>query len=79
MSQLLTPMRIEESSWIIEMTPEMTRLVKVAEGSHLVLHLSEGTVEAEILPPAPPEIDEFVKRIAEKHRDAFEEMKRLGD
>ena len=79
MSELLTPTQVEENSWVIEMTPEIARQVKVEEGSYLVFHISEGKVSAEILPPASPEIDEFVRRISEKHREAFAEMKRLGD
>lgn len=78
MPKTLTPNEVD-NGWVITMTPEMARLAGVAEGSQIVFYISEGNVSAEILPPAPPEIDEFVQRMAEKHGDAFTEMKRLGD
>jgi hypothetical protein len=37
-----------------------------------------GGIEVEILPPASKEIKDAVRRILDKHEDAFEEMKRLG-
>lgn len=78
MPKSLTPTE-DESGWVITMTPEMARLAGVVEGSQIIFYVSQGNVSAEILPPAPPELDEFAQRIAEKHRDAFTEMKRLGD
>ena len=75
MPKALTPTETD-NGWVITMTPEMARLASVAEGSQIVFYISEGNVSAEILPPAPPEIDQFVERMVEKHRDAFEEMKR---
>lgn len=79
MSKSLTPVEADKQGWVISMTPEMARLAHVSEGSYIVFYLSEGTVSAEILPPASPEIEDFVRRIAEKNSDAFSEMKRLGD
>lgn len=78
MSGSLTPTRAE-SGWVIVMTPEMSRQAGVAENSLIVLHLAEGKVSAEILPPATTEMKESVRQISEKFREAFEEMKRLGD
>lgn len=78
MPKALSPTEAD-NGWVVTMTPEMARLASVPEGSQIVFYVSEGKVSAEILPPAPPEIDEFVKRMVEKHRDTFEEMKRLGD
>ena len=78
MSGLLTPTKTEYG-WVLVMTPEMSRQAGVAENSLLVLHLGEGKASAEILPPATPEMKESVRQISEKFREAFEEMKRLGD
>jgi hypothetical protein len=78
MSSLLTPTKTERG-WVITMTREMSRQAGVADDSLIILHLDEGTVAAEILPPATPEMKEDVRRISEKFREAFEEMKRLGD
>ncbi|HZS08489.1 MAG TPA: hypothetical protein VFD58_26885 [Blastocatellia bacterium] len=51
----------------------------MAENSLIVLHLDEGKVTAEILPPATLEMKQSVRQISEKFREAFEEMKRPGD
>lgn len=79
MSTTLIPIKTQYDSWIIEMTPEMAQAAHVPEGSYIVFQLSEGKVLAEILPPASPEIERFVQKIGEKYKDAFAEMKRLGD
>jgi hypothetical protein len=44
-----------------------------------VLHPKQGGIEVEILPPASNEIKDAARRILDKHEDAFDEMKRLGD
>jgi hypothetical protein len=61
------------------MTPEMAREAGVAEGSYLVFYLNEGHVSAEIFPPATEEMKRGVRESIEKFKDAFAEMKRLGD
>jgi hypothetical protein len=79
MSDTLMPTKTQYDSWVIEMTPEMAHVAHVPEGSYIIFTLAEGKVSAEILPPASPEVVEFVQRISEKHREAFAEIKRLGD
>ena len=79
MSHSLTHIKPEGDGWVITMTPEMARGAGVAEGSHIAFYLSDGAVAAEILPPASPELRAEVRRVADKFRDAFAEMKRLGD
>jgi hypothetical protein len=79
MSRSLTNVEPEGGGWVIAMTPEMTRAAGVAEGSYVVLYLKEGSVTAEILPPATEEMKESVRRFAERNADFLEEMKRLGD
>ena len=78
MSELLTPQK-SERGWVIAMTPEMAHDAGVAEGSYLVFYLNEGHVSAEIFPPATEEIKQGVQESIDKFRDAFAEMKRLGD
>jgi hypothetical protein len=78
MSQLIH-IKPDSDSRVITMTPEMVRAAGVAEGSHIALYLSDGAVATEILPPASPELRAEVHRITDKFRDAFVEMKRLGD
>ena len=78
MSYLVTP-TISENGRVVEMTPEMTSAAGVAEGSLVVLYLSNGAVSAEILPPPSEDITRSVRESVDKFRDAFAEKKRLGD
>ncbi|MCI0487319.1 MAG: hypothetical protein L0229_12055 [Blastocatellia bacterium] len=78
MSGLLTPQKTDRG-WIVEVPPEMAETLGVAEGSLVALYAKEGTIEVEILPPPSPELKERVRQIHEKFKEAFEEMKRLGD
>jgi len=78
MSDLLTPQKTERG-WVIPMTPEMAREAAAAEGSLLVVYLSQEGVSAEVLPPATDEVKESVRQSVEKFGRAFDEMKRLGD
>lgn len=78
MTELLTP-RKTELSWAVELPPEMAGALGVAQGSLIVLHAKDGRVETEILSPPSPEFAERVQYILEKHKETFEELKRLGD
>ena len=78
MSSELMPHKAGDS-WVIEIPDEMARAMGVASGSIAVLHATQGTIEVEVLPPPSPELDESVRRIHGKYKDAFEEMRRLGD
>lgn len=61
------------------MTTEMAREADVAEGSVLVIYLSQTGVSAEVLPPATDDVKDSVQQSLGKFGDAFAEMKRLGD
>lgn len=78
MSSELMPHKAGDS-WVIEIPDEMAQAMGVSLGSVAVLHSMQGTIEVEVLPPPSPELDESVRRIYDKYKDAFEEMKRLGD
>ena len=78
MSDLLTPQR-SDLGWVIYIPPEMAQAMGVAEGSLAVLHTKAGRFEVEILPPPSAELKQSVRRVHDKFKDAFEEMKRLGD
>jgi hypothetical protein len=65
--------------WVIEVPAEVARALGVAEGSFAVLTTKEGRLEVEILPSPTPELIESVRETCEEFKDAFEEMKRLGD
>lgn len=79
MTKSLTPVETDNEGWVVSMTPEMARAAAVAEGSVIAFYLSDGAVAAEIIPPISPELRADVRRIADEFRDAFAEMKRLGD
>ncbi len=79
MPDSLTPVKSEDEGWVITMSPEMARAAGVAEGSLVAFYFRDGAVAAEILPPASDELRADVRRIADKFRDAFAEMKRRGD
>jgi hypothetical protein len=77
MSGLLTPQQTEDG-WVVEMPAEMARTLGVAEGSLAVLHVEAGKIEVEVLTPSP-EMEQAARRLHDKYRDAFAELKRLGD
>lgn len=78
MSSILTP-RKTDLGWAVEIPPEIAQALGIAEGSLAVLSPRDGKLEAEILPPPSPELKESVRQIYEQYKEAFEEMKRLGD
>lgn len=75
----LTQITPKDEGWVIQMTLEMARAARVPEGSYIMLYVKEGSVTAEILPPATAELKESVRRFVERNADFLEEMKRLGD
>lgn len=79
MGQHLTHAESEGGGWVIAMTPEMARAARVAEGFYIVLYVEEGSVTAEILPPATEEIRESMRRFAERNAEFLAEMKGIGD
>ena len=78
MSGALTPQKTD-LGWVIEIPKEMAQAMGVAEGSLVVLYAKTGGLEVEILPPPSPELIESVRETYEEFKEAFEEMKRLGD
>ena len=64
--------------WVVDVPDEIAQALGVAEGSIAVLHANEGRLDVEILPPSK-QLVESVRRTHEKFKEAFDEMKRLGD
>lgn len=79
MAETQTLNKTEQASWLIEMPSHVANAIGVEEGSRLILQVRDGNISVELLPPASPEIKERAQRIAEKFKDAFAEMKRVGD
>lgn len=65
-------------SWTVEIPPEIIEAQGLAEGSLAVLTVRDGKIESEIT-SSSPELKEISKRILEKRREVYEELKRLGD
>ncbi|MDX6531177.1 MAG: hypothetical protein QOH41_3467 [Blastocatellia bacterium] len=78
MAALLTNIQPTDTGWVIDMTPEMVRVAGVEPGSVIVFYLQDGTVAADILPPAGDKLRDEVHGIAAEFTDAFAEMKRRG-
>jgi hypothetical protein len=78
MGSINTPIKTEQG-WVVDIPTEIASSLGVAEGSIVVLHAKDGNLETEILPPPSPELVQSSRRIYEKYKDAFAEMKRRGD
>lgn len=68
-----------DKGWIIELPEDFTETLGVEKGSMAVLYASDGKIETDIVPPPSQRLKDISKRISTKYREAFEEMKRLGD
>ena len=68
-----------QRGWIIELPRDFTEEAGIAENSIGILQMSHGKIEVEVLPPPSPELEKSIDRIHEKYKDAFAEMKRIGD
>jgi hypothetical protein len=65
--------------WVIEVPAEIAGALQVAQGSFAVLSAKDGRLEVEIIPPPSPELIESVRETCEQFKEAFDELKRLGD
>jgi len=68
-----------ELGWVIEVPAEIARELGAAEGSFALLRTRDGHLEVEIIPPPTPELVKSVQETHDEFKDAFDEMKRLGD
>jgi len=71
--------RGREPGWFIEMPSEMANATAVAKGSFIAVYAKMGCLSVEIMPPPSPDLEVAARRIFEKYKDVFEELKRLGD
>ena len=65
-------------SWTVKIPPEIIEAQGLAEDSLAVLTVNKGKIEGEIA-TLLPQLKEISKRILEKNREVYEELKRLGD
>jgi hypothetical protein len=68
-----------DQGWIIRIPDDMAPIMGVVRGSVGVLHPTAGGLNVEILPPLEQEMRASVLQGCEELREAFEELKRLGD
>ena len=78
MTSITIPQK-NDLGWVIDVPKEIADALGIAEGSIALLHVKEGCLELEILPPPSKELVESVRQTYEQFKDAFDEMKRLGD
>lgn len=78
MSSTIIP-RKTDLGWVVDVPDEIAQALGVPQGSIAILHPNEGHLEVEILPPPSEELVKSVRRTAERFKEAFDEMKRLGD
>ena len=67
------------ASWLVEIPPIIIEELDLEEGSRIALTINNGEIKGDILPPMSVETKKEVRRILDKYRETFEEMKRLGD
>jgi hypothetical protein len=65
-------------SWTVEIPPEIIRAQGLAEGSLATFTVKDGKIAGEIITPSL-KLKEISKRILEKNREVYEELKRIGD
>lgn len=65
--------------WAVDVPSEIAQALGVADGSIALLYANEGRLEVEILPPPSKELVESVRQTHEQFKEAFDELKRLGD
>jgi hypothetical protein len=64
---------------VIELDPEVMELIGLPAGALVTLQKVGDGLKAELIPPASEEFEVRLRRLHEKYKDAFAEMKRLGD
>ena len=65
-------------SWVVEIPKEIIKAQGLAEDSLVVLNYQDGKIEGEII-TLSSELKTISRRLLEKNREVYEELKRLGD
>ena len=65
-------------SWTIEIPQAVIEAQGLAEGTLVTLTYREGKIESELIIPSL-KLKKIARRILEKRREVYEELKRLGD
>ena len=67
------------ASWLVEIPSNIIEELDLAKGSKIALTVKNGEVSGDVLPPLSPKLKAISKRILEKRRKVYEELKRFGD
>lgn len=67
------------ASWLADIPSNVIEALDLKEGSKIALTVKNGEISGDILPPPSPEMEVVSRRILEKRREMYEELKRLGD
>ncbi|MEP7337201.1 MAG: hypothetical protein ABI977_05605 [Acidobacteriota bacterium] len=71
--------RDREPGWLLKISSEVAEITGNAEGSVIGIYAKGGIPYVEVYPPPSPEWSEIINQILDQNKDAFEELKRLGD
>ena len=72
--------KVDGKSWVIDLPDDFSAKNKLAKGTQVLLTFMAGDhIEAEILPPLPPDIAKAAAKVLKRRRGAYEELKRIGD
>lgn len=77
----MTNMKIPQKTdrgWIVEIDDDFASELGVAKGSIALMNARDGRIETQILSPSP-RLEKSIDRLAEKYKDYFIEMKKIGD
>ena len=78
MSNVMIPQKTQQG-WILDLTPDFAQALGVEVGSKAILYANDGKISYEILPPLSSDLEASILRINERYKEAFAELKRLGD
>ena len=78
MSSPTIPQKTTLGWWLTSRT-RLLRSLACPKDQIAIIHAKDGRLELEILPPPPNELTESVRQTYEQFKEAFDEMKRLGD
>jgi len=68
-----------DPGWFIELPAEAAAISGFADGSYIGVYAKSGVSYVEMIPPPSPEWGDAINQILDRNKEAFEELKRLGD
>jgi hypothetical protein len=75
----LKTVSVEKDTWILELPAEICRQEGFAEGTFVSLTIKNSGIQASFIKPPSQKVQEISKKLLEKNRKLYEEMKKIGD